>query len=64
MLNNKNLAYMYIMYFFLRNKVIILKILRKIHDLQNIKYHYPTERNCPYNIEYKANYEGKNIFTT
>lgn len=57
MLNSKNLAYVYIMYIFLRNKVIILKILRKTHDLQNIKYHYPTEGNCPYNIEYKAKFE-------
>ena len=45
---------MCIMYIFLRNKVIILKSLKKIYVLQNIKYHYPTDRNCPYNIDYKA----------
>ena len=35
---------MYTMYIFLRNKVIILKSLKKIYVLQNIKYHYPTDK--------------------
>lgn len=53
---------MYTMYIFLRNKVIILKSLKKIYVLQNIKYHYPTDRNCPYNIDYKAKSEKMKTF--
>lgn len=54
----KDLEYVYMVYIFLGNQLIILKIL-KDHDLQNITYHYTTESNCPYNMKCKAKLEKK-----
>lgn len=51
---------MHIMYIFLGNKVIILKNLSEIQDLQKTDYHYTTT--CPYNMKPKGKLEGKKMF--